>query len=139
LGVAEGKIYFFRKGANLGGGRGTDGHPHVCVRLVDRVLVMAIMSSQVGTTREQLLRWGRVSEQEVPIISMTPSNRLTKPMSYVECYNAYECGLGDFMEAVRQNLVVDTGGELSDTDMLAVAMGVLRSDQVPEEIKDLLR
>lgn len=137
--IGEGKIYFFRNSADLGGGIGTDNHPHICVKVADRILVMTIVSSQVDTTRAQLIRWGRASEAELPIILQSPANKLTKAKSYVECNNAYECSIEDFVDAIADNNIVDTNGTLSDTDLLAVIMGVLSSDQVPEEIKDLLR
>jgi len=43
--LGEGKI-FFRKGADLGGGSGTDNHPHVCIKIAGKVLVMTVASAR---------------------------------------------------------------------------------------------
>jgi len=44
--LGEGKIYFFRKGADLGGGSGTDNHPHACIKIAGKVLVMTVASAR---------------------------------------------------------------------------------------------
>jgi len=133
--ISENKIYFFEDTE-------IDGcipqHPHICVKVKDQVLVLSTISSQVLTTRAKLIEFGVATESEMPVIAPSGQNKLDK-QSYVECDQAFICDKDVFAEQQSKRLIWDTGGELAKEDLQAVISGILTSDKVAEEIKNLFK
>lgn len=133
--ISENKIYFFED-TDIDGS--IQKHPHICVKVKEQVLVLSTVSSQVSTTRARLIEFGVATESEMPVIVPSSLNKLEK-QSYVECDQAFLCDKDVFAEHQSKGLIWDTGGKLAKCDLQAVISGILNSDKVAEEIKNLFK
>lgn len=118
---------------------GVKGHYHVCVKIQNAVLILTYLSSQVETTRQRLIDnhiWDPVS---APLIRRDSMNRLTKPLSYVDCNHPVVCGEDEFAKSLISGDVEPAQGEIGVAELKLIEKGILASRFVEENVKDYFR
>lgn len=131
--VIEGNIYFFENNASFG----VPGHMHVCVKRADRLLFFSTCSSQIQTARSLSERFGW-DINTFPVYPANPTtNQFDEPLTYVNCNRCYEITVPGFVDLLERGEVRLLSGNFTTEDLELIAKGVLKSTQVPREVKAL--
>lgn len=131
--VEDGEIYYFQKGCPVG----IEEHMHVCVRHNGEVLIFGTCSSQLKTALK-LAKIHHDSKSIYPTLKPTPTNKFTKE-TYINCNNVFVVSEEKFGQWRKEKLIRLNEGKLSEEELKLIIKGVLLSDQVAEEIKDIFR
>lgn len=133
--VIEGNIYFFEKKSSFG----VPGHMHVCVKRADRLLFFSTCSSQIQTARTLSQRFGW-DLNTFPVYAANPStNQFDEPLTYVNCNNCYDISVSDFVDLMERGEVRLLKGCFTKDDLERITTGVLKSTQIPREVKFLFK
>ena len=131
--VIEGNIYFFEKNVSFG----VPKHMHVCVKRNDRLLFFSTCSSQIKTAQRlsQYKGWDINTFPVFPANERT--NRFDAPLTYVNCNRCYDIPVSEFVDMMERGEVRLLNGSFTEDDMSLIRSGVLKSSQIPREIKVL--
>lgn len=131
--VQDGEIYWFHEGCPVG----VLGHRHICVRHKGQILIFGTCSSEMSTA----LRLARLKNENMNIYPMfTPSktNAFTQ-ITYVDCNKVFAVTEEEFGEWQSKAFIEKAKGKLVEHEMQLLIKGVLLSNEVAEETKDMFR
>jgi len=131
--VIEGNIYFFEKNATLG----VPGHMHVCVKRADRLLFFSTCSSQIQTAQRLSLYKGWDINTFPVFAANEKTNRFVASLTYVNCNRCYDIPVAEFVDMMERGEVRLLKGSFTEDDMSLIRNGVLKSSQIPREVKAL--
>lgn len=132
--VGEGQIYFFHEDCPVG----IKNHPHICLKRGNKIFFFAVISSQI----QKIPLWLRnpaFKPSGFPVILKSSSNQLEKD-SYVNCNNPYEISEIELEDLLKNKYITpwNTDASFSEEEFNLVMKGVMESDLVPQNIKDLI-
>lgn len=131
--VVEGNIYFFEKNAPFG----VPGHMHVCVKRANRLLLFSTCSSQIQTARSLSQRFGW-DINTFPVYAANPvTNQFREALTYVNCNRCYDISVSDFVDLMEKGEIRLLSGSFTEDDLKLIGKGVLKSTQIPRELKAL--
>ena len=129
----EGNLYFFTKECPIG----VPDHIHVCIRHHDRVLLFSTCTSQIDTVYKFACH-GK-DPNTYPCFRQDDVNKFSRPLTFVNCNNIVDCTVQEFGEYIKSGIVKPMDGIMTETDMAAIAKGVILSPWVSNGIKELFR
>lgn len=131
--VIEGNVYYFEANSSFG----VPGHMHVCVKRADRLLFFSTCSSQIQTARLLSQRFGWDINTFPIFASNLNTNQFKEPLTYVNCNRCYEITVSAFVDLMEKGEVRLLQGCFTSADLELIGKGVLKSTQIPREVKML--
>lgn len=131
--VIEGNVYYFEANSSFG----VPGHMHVCVKRADRLLFFSTCSSQIQTARLLSQRFGWDINTFPIFVSNPNTNQFKEPLTYVNCNRCYEITVSAFVDLMEKGEVWLLQGCFTSADLELIGKGVLKSTQIPREVKML--
>ncbi len=132
--IGEGNIYYFTDKCPVG----VPEHMHICVKVGDKVFFFSTCTSQTNTVFKSIQYLGK-NPNSFPCIHKDDLNKFHQDLTYVDCNKVFAVSSDKFSQFIANGSVRRLDGELSDGDMKAIVKGVLSSDDIPDDIKDLFR
>ena len=132
--LEEGHIYFFGPAATIG----IPNHRHIFLRKsCEDLLIFSCCTSQQKTMQKLIAINGW---SQSTIVKLTPNiqNKLTTD-TYINCNSPQIISSDDFFENFKQGNITINNAEIDDISFLAIENGIIKSDLVDEETKDLFR
>lgn len=132
--LEEGHIYFFEPTATIG----IPNHRHIFLRKSGGdLLIFSCCTSQQKTMQRLIVINGW---SQSTIVKLTPNvqNKLTTD-TYINCNSLQIISSDDFFDNFKQGNVTINNAEIDDISFLAIENGIIQSDLVDEETKDLFR
>lgn len=83
--VGEGDLYFFTSDCPVG----LADHIHVCIRHLDKILLLSACSSQIDTAMRIAVLKG-YDMNTFPVFLQDEENKFRKPQTYINCNNILE-------------------------------------------------
>lgn len=130
--VEEGKVYFFRNDCPIG----IKGHMHVCIKVLDKVYLFSVCTSQMATIRKHAELAG-ISLDTYPSFPKDELNKFDADYTFVNCNDVVECSADEFVEYLESKCIVPMEGVIDDVGMEAIAKGIKLSKTVAAEIQAL--
>lgn len=109
---------------------------HVCVKRNDRLLFFSTCSSQIQTA-QRLSQYKGWDINTFLIFAANEKNRFDAPLTYVNCNRCYDISVSEFVDMMERSEVRLLNGNFTEDDMSLIRSGVLKSSQIPREIKVL--
>ncbi|MBR6847169.1 MAG: hypothetical protein IKM74_03455 [Bacteroidales bacterium] len=131
--VCEGNIYYFENDSSFG----VPGHMHVCVKRSDRLLFFSTCSSRIQTAMSLSQRFGWDINTFPVYAANQATNRFKESMTYVNCNRCYDISIADFVDLMMKGEVRLLDGSFTEEDLKLISRGVLKSTQIPREVKAL--
>lgn len=131
--VIEGNVYYFEANSSFG----VPGHMHVCVKRADRLLLFSTCSSQIQTARLLSQRFGWDINTFPVYASNQATNKFKEPLTYVNCNRCYDIAVSAFVDLMEKGEVRLSQGRFTLADLELIGNGVLKSTQIPREVKVL--
>ena len=133
--VIEGNIYFFEENSSFG----IPSHMHVCVKRADRLLFFSTCSSQINTALNLSRRFGWDINTFPVYEANQDTNKFKEALTYVNCNKCFEITVQDFVGLMEKGEVRLLTGCFSEADMKALVNGILLSNQIARDVKELFR
>lgn len=131
--VLEGNIYYFENNVSFG----VPGHMHVCVKRADTLLFFSTCSSKIQTAINLSKHFNWDIDTFPVYVANAATNKFDEQQTYVNCNQCYEISVADFVDLMERGEVRLLTGKFSEEDMERITNGVLKSTQIPREIKAL--
>ena len=65
------------------------------------------------------------------------TNQFKQPLTYVNCNRCYDISVSDFVDLMEKGEVRLMRGSFTEDDLKLIGKGVLKSTQIPREVKAL--
>ena len=130
--VEEGKIYLFRDDCPIG----VKGHMHICIKVIDKVYLFSVCTSQMATIRKHAALAG-ISLDTYPCFPKDDINKFDADFTFVNCNDVVECSADEFVGYLEAKCIVPLDGVIDDLGMAAIAKGIKLSKTVATEIQEL--
>lgn len=132
--LEEGHIYYFAPSVKIG----IPDHRHIFLRKsADEMLIFSCCTSQQNTM-EKLIAINGWSDSTIVKLTPNKQNRLTTD-TYINCNSLQIISADDFFNEYKQGNVDINNAEIDEMSFLAIEHGIIQSDLVDEETKDLFR
>ncbi len=129
--ISEKDIYKFSSDFPKGTNQGIPNHYHVCVKVSNCYIIFNCCTSQSGKVHDRIRFLGRTY---VPVTN-SKKTHFTQP-TFIDCDNVFTMTPEEFDRFSKEDKITFSG-LLSGNDYREVVKGILSSDLVEQEIKDL--
>lgn len=132
--LEEGHIYFFEPTATIG----IPDHRHIFLRKNGEGLLIFSCCTSQQRTMQKLIAINGWSQSTIVKLTPNTQNKLTTD-TYINCNSLQIISSDDFFENYKQGNITINNAEIDEVSFLAIENGIIKSDLVDEETKDLFR
>lgn len=132
--LEEGHIYYFLPTSTIG----IPDHRHIFLKKNGEGLLIFSCCTSQQKTMEKLIAINNWSQSTIVKLTPNKQNKLTTD-TYINCNSLQIISSDDFFENYMQGNVTINNAEIDEFSFLAIENGIIKSDLVDEETKDLFR